>query len=262
MQETNQLTVFDERTILGKEFRIYGTPEEPLFLAKDVATWIDHSNSAVMLQSIDENEKVINNVYTLGGNQDMWFLTEDGLYEILMLSRKPIAKEFKSQVKSILKQIRQTGGYIPIRDEDDDNSIMAKALIIANKTLEKKDKLIEELKPKALMAERLTETDSLLSVNQVAKVLNQRLRKGKTLGEHKLFEILRDEEILQNGGSEHNVPYQTYIDREYFQVKMTNFDNGYGKVRTNFVTKVTGKGLEWIWKTLLKKGYISESSIA
>lgn len=105
------LIVIDERELLGKEFRIYGTWENPLFLARDVAEWIEHSDRTKMLKGIDDEEKVKNIVPTLGGNQEMWFLTEDGLYEVLMQSRKPIAKAFKKEVKSILKQIRKTGAY-------------------------------------------------------------------------------------------------------------------------------------------------------
>ncbi len=78
--------------VLNKHFRIYGTKENPLFLAKDVAEWIEHSKVSMMLQSIDEEEKVkVSNVYfesRTGGN-GTWFLTEDGLYEVLMQSRKP-----------------------------------------------------------------------------------------------------------------------------------------------------------------------------
>lgn len=72
-----------------------GTPEQPLFLAKDVAGWIEHTNATVMLQKVDEDEKLkINNVYfesRTGGN-GTWFLAEDGLYEVLMQSRKPNAE--------------------------------------------------------------------------------------------------------------------------------------------------------------------------
>ncbi|MGG0277803.1 BRO-N domain-containing protein [Bacillus rhizoplanae] len=68
-------------------------------MAKDVAERIEHSAVHMMIKVVDEDEKGIYNVYTLGGNQNMWFLTEDGLYEILMQSRKPIAKEFKKEVK-------------------------------------------------------------------------------------------------------------------------------------------------------------------
>ena len=95
----NNLQVVEQREVLGKEFKIYGDFENPLFLAKDVAEWIEHSKSDVMLKSVDDNEKVkVNNVYVDGrtGGNGVWFLTEDGLYEVLMQSRKPIAKEFKN----------------------------------------------------------------------------------------------------------------------------------------------------------------------
>ena len=97
----------------GRKFTIYGTIEEPLFLAKDVAEWIDYSklsngkpNTSMMLKTVDDDEKGIKNVYTSGGIQEMWFLTEYGLYEVLMQSRKPIAKQFKDEVKKLLKALR------------------------------------------------------------------------------------------------------------------------------------------------------------
>lgn len=120
-----ELAIVDQREVLGKDFKIYGTKENPLFLAKDVAERIDYSkdgkgnyNVSSMLMTIDEDEKVkihtnLNNS-KVGSNT--WFLTEQGLYEVLFQSRKPIAKEFKKEVKKILKQIRTTGGYIPARD--------------------------------------------------------------------------------------------------------------------------------------------------
>ena len=114
----NELTVIEERMVLGKEFRIYGDFENPLFLAKDVSNWIEHSNARMMLKGVDEAEKVcVNNPYALKGQQEQWFLTEDGLYEVLMQSRKPIAKEFKKQVKTILKSIRKNGGYIANQED-------------------------------------------------------------------------------------------------------------------------------------------------
>ncbi len=70
-------------------------------MAKNVATWIETQNVSQMLSKIDEDEKGIYNTYTLGGNQDTWFLTENGLYEVLMLSRKPIAKQFKNAIKEV-----------------------------------------------------------------------------------------------------------------------------------------------------------------
>ena len=114
----NELQIIDQREVLGREFRIYGDFENPLFLAKDVAEWIDYAKTSQgyydvsnMLKTIDNEEKLLRKIFVSGQNRDMWFLTEDGLYEVLMLSTKPIAKEFKKQVKEILKTIRKTGSY-------------------------------------------------------------------------------------------------------------------------------------------------------
>ncbi|MGL5718699.1 MAG: ORF6C domain-containing protein [Paraclostridium sp.] len=101
-----ELQVIDKREILEQEVTTYGDLENPLFLAKDVANWIEHSAVHMMVKSVDEDEKVRKIVSTPGGNQEMWFLTEDGLYEVLMQSRKPIAKQFKSRVKKLLKDLR------------------------------------------------------------------------------------------------------------------------------------------------------------
>lgn len=90
---------------------MYGTVEEPLFLAKDVAGWIEHSDVHKMVASIDEDEKLSGTLFLSGQNREAWFLTEDGLYEVLMQSRKPQAKDFKKGVKEILKSIRKTGSY-------------------------------------------------------------------------------------------------------------------------------------------------------
>lgn len=156
----DKLMIFEEREVLGMRFRIYGTKDKPLFLAKDVAELIDYSwtNSkktarqvGKMLKTIDEDEKMkgilgCNNSETknlhggLRENTEAWFLTESGLYEVLLQSRKPIAKIFKEKVKAILRQIRKTGGYIPITAEDSDEKILEKALLIAETTLELKNK--------------------------------------------------------------------------------------------------------------------------
>lgn len=104
--------MISKSTFLGKEVDVYGTAENPLFLAKDVAEWIEHSDVSMMVKNIDEDEKVSDtNPNNVCGGQNAWFLTEDGLYEVLMQSRKPIAKQFKKGVKEILKSIRKTGAY-------------------------------------------------------------------------------------------------------------------------------------------------------
>ena len=95
----------------GHELNIYGTNEEPLFLAVEVAKLIDYSvgNTSHMLKSVDLDEKLLVTLVRSGQKREMWFLTEDGLYEILMQSRKPIARRFKRAVKDILKELRLSG---------------------------------------------------------------------------------------------------------------------------------------------------------
>ena len=111
VQTQSKLEIIGSYDFMDKTIDIYGTVDNPLFLAKEVAEWIEHTNAASMIQTVDESEKVINNVYTLGGEQKAWFLTEDGLYEVFMQSRKPIAKQFKKKIKEILKEIRKSGSY-------------------------------------------------------------------------------------------------------------------------------------------------------
>ena len=107
----NSISVIYTQEVLNKNFNIYGDLENPLFLAKDVADWIEHSSITMMLKTIDEDEKIkITPKQSLGiltKNKEYWFLTEDGLYEVLMQSRKPIAKQFKKKVKEILKGLRR-----------------------------------------------------------------------------------------------------------------------------------------------------------
>ena len=107
----NELKVLNEQEVLGKQFKVYGTAEEPLFVANDVADWIEHSNVTEMLRGIDDDEKLVSTILRAGQNRQMNMLTENGLYEVLMQSRKPIAKQFKKEVKQILKTIRKHGIY-------------------------------------------------------------------------------------------------------------------------------------------------------
>ncbi|AVO23017.1 antirepressor protein [Bacillus phage Anath] len=199
----SQLQVIHEQNVLGKTFKVYGTKEAPLFLAKDVATWIEHTNVTVMMKAIDEDEKVLNNVYTLGGAQKAIFLTEDGLYEVLMQSRKPIAKQFKKQVKAVLKEIRLNGGYIAVSEEEDDSIIMARALLVAQRAIERKDKLIqeanqviEEQAPKVEKFDKFLEVDGTLTITNVIVALRERgLGCVYTRSPHMLNSFLKEQGI-------------------------------------------------------------------
>jgi len=108
----SELKIINEQEVLGKQFSIYGDFDNPLFLAKDIAERIEHSDVSTMLKMVSEEEKLTQTLFVSGQNRKVWMVTEDGLHEILMKSDKPIAKEFKKIVKEILKTIRKTGGYV------------------------------------------------------------------------------------------------------------------------------------------------------
>ncbi len=102
-----QLTELLQTTQLcGVSLSVYGTPAEPLFLAKEVAEILDHSKASVMIDMVDEDEKLRETIFASGQRREMWLLTEQGLYEVLMQSRKPVARQFKAGVKALLKALR------------------------------------------------------------------------------------------------------------------------------------------------------------
>jgi len=113
MQDIEMLKTIDVR---GHKLPIYGTVADPLFLAVDVAKMIDYSvgHTSHMLNTVDVDEKILlstrsNSATARGSASNKWFLTEYGLYEVLMQSRKPIARRFKSAVKNILRDLRLVG---------------------------------------------------------------------------------------------------------------------------------------------------------
>lgn len=230
----NELQVIKEQEVLGKDFKVYGSVDEPLFLAKDVANWIEHSDVSMMLKKIDEDEKLLQRLFVSGQNREMWFLTENGLYEVLMQSRKPIAKEFKKEVKKILKQIRQTGGYIPFSQEESNEEILARALIIAKNTLDKKNKLIEEMQPKVNYHDKVLNGDKLVTTTDIAKDLGMTARQ--------LHSKLHEMKIIFKTGN-HWTFYAKYQTRIPLYADYQIGEHGQ-------ILKWTEKGRKWIIKLL------------
>lgn len=238
----NNLQVVDQREVLGKDFKIYGTIENPLFLAKDVSNWIEHSKTSMMLQGIDEDEKLRETIFTSGQGREMWFLTEDGMYEVLMQSRKPIAKQFKKQVKQILKDIRKHGMYA--RDELLENpDLLIQVATQLKKEREEKRLLqakIQEQQPKVLFADAVSTANTSILIGELAKLLKQN---GVDTGQNRLFAWLRDNGyLIKRKGTDYNMPTQYSMDLGLFEVKETSITCPDGHVLINKTTKVTGKG--------------------
>lgn len=143
----NEISIIHKEVILGQEIDVWGTFEEPYFRASDVAAWLGFKNISTSLKCLDPEELT---KFNLGSRQgETWFLTEDGLYDFLMQSRKPAAKQFKKGVKQILHEIRTKGGYIATSVNDTPEAIMARALKIADETLKRNEQRVRELEVQA-----------------------------------------------------------------------------------------------------------------
>lgn len=137
-----EIKIISKSTFLDKEIDVWGSVENPLFRANDVQNWLGLKNVSRAVANVDEEER-LNLKLSRGGS--MWFLTEEGVYELLMQSRKPIAKQFKKGVKAILHEIRTKGGYIASSLNDTPEAIMARALKIADETLKRNEQRVREL---------------------------------------------------------------------------------------------------------------------
>lgn len=252
----NKIKVIDQRKLLGVDFKIYGDFDNPLFLAKDVAEWIEHSNSTEMLRGIDESEKLNSIILSAGQRREVIMLTEDGLYEVLMQSRKPIAKEFKKEVKAILKSIRKHGAYMT--DSAIEEAIANPDFLIRLATELKNEKAarkeLEEKRakdrPKVLFADAVSASHTSILIGDLAKLLKQN---GYNTGQNRLFEELRGRGFLMKTGSSQNMPTQTAMERGLFEVKESTVVNPDGSVRVTKTTKVTGKGQQYFINLFLEK---------
>lgn len=222
---------------------------EPWFVAKDVCDILELGNTTNALRALDEDEKTnfTNcNVAQNGGRAPL-IISEPGLYKLIMRSRKPEAKEFQRWVThEVLPQIRKTGGYIPTSKSDSDEDIMARAVLVAQKTIERKnqqlqakDTQIKMLEPKARFADAVAASDGTCLVGELAKMLRQN---GMDIGQNRLFRLLQADGYLGKSGSNRNVPTQRAMDLGLFRIKETTVTHADGHTTVSRTPKVTGKG--------------------
>lgn len=254
MEETNALEVLEvvqETEILGKRIQLYGSIENPLFLANDVAEWIDYAKNpngsrqtSKLVKSVDENEKLVVKVLPPDAIQAREYivLTEDGLYEVCMRSTKPIAKKMKKEIKQYLKSIRLTGAAIPQGREKEMVNYYFSGLS-SELQGEIVNELIEKNKELQQFYDDLMNTEGLMSINTMAKEL--------CIGEHKLFAFLRNKKVFFYNKDMINIPYERFRKEGKFAVKETPCHDGV--IRS--VTYATKKGLEYVRKLLRKNGY-------
>lgn len=220
---------------------------EPWFVLKDCMSILDLGNPTETVKMFDKDEFSTTEVIDSIGRRQQTYIIEPGLYRLVMKSRKPEAKEFQRWVThEVLPQIRRTGGYIPTTDADDDMTILAKAVMIGQRTMEaQKQRIAEqqtrivELEPKARFADAVAASDGTCLVGELAKMLRQN---GMDIGQNRLFRLLQADGYLGKSGSNRNVPTQRAMDLGLFRIKETTVTHADGHTTVSRTPKVTGKG--------------------
>lgn len=221
---------------------------EPWFVAKDVCNVLGYTNASKAINDhVDQEDKLNNESLSSLGQRGGWLVNESGLYSLVLSSKLPTAKEFKRWVThEVLPQIRRTGGYIPTSESDSDEDIMARAVLVAQKTIERKnqqlqakDAQIKVLEPKARFADAVAASDGTCLVGELTKMLRQN---GMDIGQNRLFRLLQADGYLGKSGSNRNVPTQRAMDLGLFRIKETTVTHADGHTTVSRTPKVTGKG--------------------
>lgn len=228
----NNLTLFKDNSGLF-QVRVIDENGEPWFVAEDVCDNLEIDKTQT--RRLDQDEKGLRLIQTLGGMQNVVCVNEPGLYSLVLSSRKPEAKSFKRWIThDVIPQIRKTGSYSVSQFQIPQT--FSEALRLAADLADQNQKML----PKAEFFDRVTIADGEMTVRDAAKVLGT--------GEKRLFAMLRGYGLLDR----HNSPYQEYVDRGYFHKVLKTFklkdeENSY------FQTLITPKGLQYIDKLIHQK---------
>lgn len=240
----NDIQVF-KNDQFGQVRAARGKNGEPVFVAKDICAILDLGNPRSSIALLDDDEKGVHSVDTPGGKQQMTTVTEPGFYKLVMRSRKPEAKAFQRWVThEVLPALRRDGGYMVARDETPEQT-MARAVLLAQATIDRQRDRIAELEPKALFADAVAASDGTCLVGELAKMMRQN---GVEIGQRRLFARLREDGYLGKSGSNTNVPTQRAMDLGLFRIKETAVTHSDGHVTLSRTPKVTGKGQRYFIK--------------
>lgn len=235
----NNIMIFE-----GNNVEVIELEGRVLFNAKNVAEVLDIKNVRENLRNMSDkqvillkNSNVKNSDFRKLANRGENFLTEAGVYKLAFRSNKESAERFTNWVaEEVLPQIRKTGGYIPIKENETELEIVSKALLIVNKTLEEKEKLLKEQKPFVDFAKQIGASEGSIEIGEFAKIIND--NEEISIGRNRLFDWLRKNGYLMKN----NIPYQKYINNDYFEVIEKPVSTFNAKDVLYKQTFITGKG--------------------
>ena len=230
------------------EVRVAGTSEEPLFCLADVCKAIGIANPRNVKDRLDGDDvRQVDTIDNLGRTQQVNYVTESGMYDVIIRSDSENAKPFRKWVTSeVLPSIRKSGGYLATKEDDTPEMIMTRAILVANDTITRQKKQLEQahrkismLAPKAELMDKVMDADQKIDIGQAAKILQL------PFGRNTLFKKLKEKGVFF---ANRNEPKQEYIKRGYFELKekWIDRDNHDGFMVVKVL--VTQKGLDFIAK--------------
>lgn len=259
-QFMNELRMFNSPEF-GEVRVITGADNEPKFCLVDVCQTLGLNPSKIAQRLTDDVLSKYPIADALGRKQENNFVNEDGLYDVILDSRKKKAKMFRKWVTSeVLPTIRKTGGYMATKQDDTPEMIMARAVMVAQDTIKRHEQRMRELendnkrksaeitvmRPKAEFYDTIMGTGKTIEMKDVAKILDM------GIGRNNLFKFLREHKVVD----ERNVPYQLYVDKRWFKSTPVYFDDPRTGLPSMYLkTVVYPAGIDGIRQLLKSKGY-------
>ena len=249
------------------EIRTITKDGDPWFVGKDIAEALGYRETASMRKILDELDYMeinpqrldlsgfVQNATSLEPNKNitrMLLINESGLYQAIFNCTLPNAKKFKRWVTSeVLPSIRKHGGYVAGQEEMTNEELLSKALLYVNSKLEEKNKVIEEMTPKALFADSVATSKTTILVGELAKILKGN---GINIGQNRLFEWMRaNGYLIRRLGTDYNMPTQRAMELGLFQIKETTITKPDGHLLINKTPKLTGKGQQYFINLFLSR---------
>lgn len=233
------------------EIRTIDVDNKPYFVGSDIAKVLGYKepHKAVSRHCKGGMKRTI---LTNGGNQEVVVIPEGDVYRLIIKSKLPSAERFEVWVMDeVLPQIRKTGGYIPIKEEEPNEVFLARAVQVANETIKRKDEIIATQKKRIESLEETEKDWKLLmdckgtfSVNEIAHFIG--------IGEYKLFARMREIGILFKNENGDNVPYEKPVHKGKFTSIPAIAPDGTAHLQT----RVYPDGISYITKLLRKYGYL------
>ena len=235
------------------QVRVVNIAGEPWFVLADLCKVLDIRNVGDTSARLDDDVKGVATTDTLGGKQQVTIVSEAGMYEVVLLSRKPEARAFKKWITgTVLPEIRRTGGYGVQYQIPQTYAAALELAALQAREIEQLEAKTAEDAPKVLFADSVATSHTTILVGDLAKILRGN---GIEIGANRLFEWMRvNGYLIKREGTDRNMPTQKSMDLGLFKVKETAVTHSDGHVTISKTPKVTGKGQAYFIEKFLNPG--------